>query len=670
VIFLADGDDLRRKVEAIERGGIDFIARPLEAIEVLAKIKRHVTVSRVRRALQESEAKFRAVTESAIDAIVSADARGRILSWNQAATKMLGYTDAEMLGQPLTRMIPERFREAHNAGVERVGGGGPGKLIGNTVEVAALRTDGTEVPVELSLAMWSLDGERYFTGILRDISERKEAERKYRSVTDSAIDAIVSADHHGNIVGWNPAAERLFGWTSEQAAGQSLCMIIPERFREAHQRGIDRLTATGEAKVIGKTVELAALRADGSEFPIELSLSTWMVEDRRYFTGIIRDISERKEAEAKLKQYADELARQRDELQRRHDELQRSRAQLESSFKQAQKLFSAMTDGMPGAVLNGKYRLERKIAAGGFGVVYEATQLALERRVAVKLLRPPAHEDEETVLARFRREGITTCRIRHSNAVGILDLDITEGGFPYIAMEYLEGETLGDVIKRRTRLAPSIACRIVAEVCSAIAASHRAGVMHRDIKPSNVFLCGGESVLASHQLEGKIKVLDFGIAKLMDEPGLSSVTRSGHFVGTPSYMAPERLHSGARESDVSDVYSLGVLLYQALAGELPIPPRETLVQTIQAHLEGHGVPLSSVRPGIHPRLDDLVARCLHADPVKRPSASQMEVELRDLVAEELGDHTGEPDSGADGAPADEAPTWTGDSPTLRKGNAG
>ncbi len=624
VLFLGAGDDIQQRIDALDRGGIDFIPRPFAAAEVLARVKRQVTVANARLALQESAAKFRAATESAIDAIVSANARGLILSWNKAAVELFGYSEEEMLGESLTKIIPEHYRDAHNAGVERVGSGGRAHIIGSIVEIEGLHKNGHEIPVELSLTAWKLDGKRYFTGILRDIAERKEAEQRLKSVTESAIDAIVSSDASSTVVGWNRAAEEMFGWTAEDIVGKPLETIIPKRFHGPHKHGMDRVTNTGDSHVIGTTVELAAVHRDGQEFPIELSLSTWTVAADRYYTGIIRDISARKEAEDQLKEYADQLAAQHEELQRRHDELERSRHALEASFKQTQKLFSAMTDSMPGAILNGKYRLEEKIASGGFGVVYEGVQLSLERKVAVKLLRPPSQEDESTVLERFRREGVSTTRVKHPNAVSIIDLDITAGGFPYIVMEFLEGRTLSQLIKDEGALSIGLASRIMADVCGVLASAHQAGVVHRDIKPSNIFLVGDPQ-------QPFVKVLDFGIAKLMDEPGLSSVTRTGQFVGTPSYMAPERLRPEAPETELSDIYAAGVVLYEALTGKLPIPPRKTLVQTIQAHMNSQPIPLTNICPEVPSELAGLVSRLLSRDLEDRPSASQLQAELLELA---------------------------------------
>ncbi|MEJ2347047.1 MAG: PAS domain S-box protein, partial [Gammaproteobacteria bacterium] len=295
VIFVTRSDDTEMRLKGVMSGD-DLILEPFDEREVLARIERQVTVSKVRMALRESEAKFRSVMESAIDAIISADAEGRIRSWNSAATALFGYAEDEVIGQAIEVIIPKRYRESHREGINRVSSGGASHVIGKTVELAAIRKDGAEFPVELSLATWLLDDRRYYTGIIRDITERKQAEQKFRSVTESAIDAIISADHTGEIVSWNKAATKILGFTEEEALGQRLELVIPERFHEAHRNGMARFTKTGEGRVIGTTVELAARTKSSEEVPIELSLSTWTVRDERYYTGIIRDIGERKRA--------------------------------------------------------------------------------------------------------------------------------------------------------------------------------------------------------------------------------------------------------------------------------------------------------------------------------------------------------------------------------------
>jgi PAS domain S-box-containing protein len=333
VIFMTTADDAETRVRGLESGD-DLILKPFDEREVLARIERQVTVSMVRMALRESEAKFRSVMESAIDAIISGDAEGRIRSWNSAATALFGFTETEVIGQPIEVIIPERFRHSHKEGIQRVSSGGPSHVIGKTVELAAIRKDGSEFPVELSLATWFLDDKRYYTGIIRDISERKQAEQKFRSVTESAIDAIISADNTGVIISWNKAATSILGFTEEEALGQRLELIIPERFHEAHRNGMARFTKTGEGRVIGTTVELAALTKNGEEVPIELSLSTWTVRDERYYTGIIRDIGERKRAEVALRQSEQALREKTQEMKKKNEELEDTLSKLNEMHNQ------------------------------------------------------------------------------------------------------------------------------------------------------------------------------------------------------------------------------------------------------------------------------------------------------------------------------------------------
>ena len=175
VIFIATPDDAEIRHRGLESGD-DLIERPFDPPEVLARVERQVTVAKARMALRKSEAEFRSVMESAVDAIISGDADGTIRSWNSAASALFGFSQSEVIGEPIELIIPERFREPHQKGLRRVSSGGPSRVIGKTVELAAMRKDGSEFPIELSLATWLLDDRRYYTGIIRDIGERKRAE--------------------------------------------------------------------------------------------------------------------------------------------------------------------------------------------------------------------------------------------------------------------------------------------------------------------------------------------------------------------------------------------------------------------------------------------------------------------------------------------------------------
>ncbi|MCK8608898.1 PAS domain S-box protein [Agromyces sp. C10] len=329
VVFLVAESDVERRVRGLQVGD-DLISTPLDPHEALARVQRQVTISRSRAARRESEAKFRSVMESAIDAIISTDADGVIRSWNSAAADLFGHPEEEAVGRTLDLIIPERFRKRHRTAIERVSHGGPTNLIGRTVEFAGLRSDGTEFPIELALSTWFLDADRYYTGIIRDISDRVRAEERFRSVTDSAVDAIISADHTGRIVSWNPAATRILGHSEADALGRSLELVIPARYREQHRAGMARYAATGEAHVIGTTVELEALTASGAEIPVELSLSTWTVGGDRYYTGIIRDLAERRAAEAALRRSEEEFRAKEAEFRARNAALEETIQRINS----------------------------------------------------------------------------------------------------------------------------------------------------------------------------------------------------------------------------------------------------------------------------------------------------------------------------------------------------
>jgi PAS domain S-box-containing protein len=265
---------------------------------------------------------LQAIIRSASDAIITADEHGDIITWNPAAEHIFGYSAEEAIGRPLTLIIPERFHADHLEGIARVVSTGETHIIGKKVEVAGVRRDGREIPIELALATWEADGNRFFTGIIRDISEKaqlvsalSDSEARLGAILESANDAIISVDSEGRVVLWNAHAAHLFGYSSDEMRGRPLTAIIPERYREAHHAGIHRVVETGETHVIGSTVELTGIDREGVEFPIELSLASWTSDGDRFFSGIIRDITQRKQAEADLRVANHALAEKNDMLQ-------------------------------------------------------------------------------------------------------------------------------------------------------------------------------------------------------------------------------------------------------------------------------------------------------------------------------------------------------------------
>jgi len=281
---------------------------------------------------------------------------------------------------------------------------------------------------------------------------------------------------------------------------------------------------------------------------------------------------------------------------------------------------------LPGTVLAGRYRLDALIGGGSFGTVFRARHLELEREVAVKVLATSAGTDPEA-LARFRREGASACRVQHPNAVAVLDFGVSPGGVAYLVMELLHGHSVDKELEDHARLSPQRCAEIVVPVCFALAAAHAAGIVHRDVKPSNVFV---------HQTpQGEVpKILDFGIAKMSGEAAIGqSLTVDGSLLGTPAYMAPERFRRGPYGTQ-SDIYSVGAMLYEMLAGRLPFIPRSAdPLALVAMQAEEEPPPLRARCPEASPALAGLVKAALSRNPDARPSADVLARRLALIVAD-------------------------------------
>jgi serine/threonine protein kinase len=263
-----------------------------------------------------------------------------------------------------------------------------------------------------------------------------------------------------------------------------------------------------------------------------------------------------------------------------------------------------------------KYRVEKILGEGGMGRVYRANQLVLEKPVVLKLLHPSLQTDARTV-ARFQREAKAASRLNHPNSIDVLDFGQTEDGALFIAMEFVDGRDLHQVLTDDWPLPEPRVIRIVTQVLSALADAHQAGVIHRDLKPENVMVTarrGGESDV--------VKVLDFGIAKIIDgssEEG-PSLTRTGFVCGTPEYMSPEQAR-GAPLDARSDLYSVGVLLYQMVTRQLPFSSDSAMGYATK-HLTEDPTPPNTLRPGCCSReLEALVLWALRKEPGDRPQTA-------------------------------------------------
>src|SRR6187397_1144977 len=270
----------------------------------------------------------------------------------------------------------------------------------------------------------------------------------------------------------------------------------------------------------------------------------------------------------------------------------------------------AFVDTLINTLFDGRYRIVRKLGSGGMADVYLAEDEELGRRVAIKILND-RHANDESFVERFRREAKNAAGLSHPNIVSIYDRGEAEGTY-YIAMEFLDGRSLKELIVGRGPAPVKIAIDYARQILAAVGAAHRHGIVHRDIKPHNV-LVGGE---------GRLKVTDFGIAR----SGASEMTEAGSIIGTAQYLSPEQA-KGAPVDQTSDLYSVGVVLYELLTGEVPFTG-DTPVEIAMKHLSQTPEPPSSKRHDVPPDLDKIVLRALAKDPADRyGSAEEMDADL-------------------------------------------
>jgi eukaryotic-like serine/threonine-protein kinase len=269
----------------------------------------------------------------------------------------------------------------------------------------------------------------------------------------------------------------------------------------------------------------------------------------------------------------------------------------------------------PGAVLAGRYRLERRIGGGGMGEVWEGRQVTTDKRVAIKLLR----SDDGTDTARFLREARVAAALSHRNIVQVFDFWDVEGGCPaFMVMELLAGETLAAQLTRVGRLSFPETMSVVLPVASALGAAHARGVVHRDLKPENVFLSR-----SSESDPVEVKVVDFGLAKPMaPDRQTTAITQTGAVMGTPYYMAPEQVYGEKDVDPRADVWALGVVVHECMGGAPPFTG-ENFGQVFRRISQEAPPPLREVAPDAPPWLEELVAAMLSHDREKRPSMARV-----------------------------------------------
>jgi serine/threonine-protein kinase len=275
-----------------------------------------------------------------------------------------------------------------------------------------------------------------------------------------------------------------------------------------------------------------------------------------------------------------------------------------------------------GHLIAGKYRLLRQLGDGGMGAVYEATHERLGTRVAVKILHPDI-ASRPGIVDRFLQEAKVAAQIRSPHVVTVSDVDQTQDGYVYLVMELLEGEPLAALVDRQGKLPVAIACEYTRQILAALEAAHAIGVVHRDLKPDNVFVThmAGKPVL---------KLIDFGIAKVRRE-GVKNLTMAGVMMGTAEYMAPEQAYSADTADARSDVFSVGVMLYEMLAGQRPATGDDARIVALKIE-RGEVTPLVHVAPEVPQKLAGLVHRAMAPRPEMRfATATEMRLALEQAM---------------------------------------
>ncbi|MEO6333911.1 MAG: bifunctional serine/threonine-protein kinase/formylglycine-generating enzyme family protein, partial [Pyrinomonadaceae bacterium] len=291
-------------------------------------------------------------------------------------------------------------------------------------------------------------------------------------------------------------------------------------------------------------------------------------------------------------------------------------------------------DGMPTVhtiagepVLEGKYHIECRIGQGGMGVVYKARHAYLKTQLAIKIILPDLVGNDPQLVTRFRQEALAAAAIRHTNVVAVTDYGVVNGTLPFLVMEYVEGESLHDLLAREKSLHPERALELMTAICAGVGAAHHQGIVHRDLKPLNVMICSDKPSLSQ-----AVKILDFGLAKIKSGELLGSFiqAQTTGLMGSPYYMAPEQWADDEPDSR-SDIYSLGVMLYQMLAGDVPFKG-SSIPAIMKRHISDPAPRFIELGITIAPEIEAAVIHTLQKEKEERTSSVEVLVdELKEAV---------------------------------------
>ncbi len=283
-------------------------------------------------------------------------------------------------------------------------------------------------------------------------------------------------------------------------------------------------------------------------------------------------------------------------------------------------------------VLEGKYHLECRLGQGGMGVVYKARHAYLKTALAIKVILPDLVGNDPQLVTRFRQEALAAAAIRHQNVVGVSDYGVAQGTMPFLVMEFVEGESLHDLLDREKKLSPERALDVITAIASGVGAAHHQGIVHRDLKPLNVMICKDKPNMSE-----AIKILDFGLAKIKSGELLGSFiqAQTTGLMGSPYYMAPEQWADEDPDAR-ADIYSLGVMLYQMIAGDVPFKG-SSIPAIMKKHLSDDTPPLSEHGVSVPPQVELAIRHTLEKDPNKRTASVEVLIdEMRSAVGVSTG----------------------------------
>jgi eukaryotic-like serine/threonine-protein kinase len=300
-------------------------------------------------------------------------------------------------------------------------------------------------------------------------------------------------------------------------------------------------------------------------------------------------------------------------------------------------------DGMPTMhtiagepVLEGKYHIESRLGQGGMGVVYKARHAYLKTQLAIKIILPDLVGNDPQLVTRFRQEALAAAAIRHQNVVAVTDYGVINGQIPFLVMEYVEGESLHDMLAREKTLDPEKAFDVMSAICSGVGAAHHQGIVHRDLKPLNIMICTDKPNMSQ-----AVKILDFGLAKIKSGELLGSFiqAQTTGLMGSPFYMAPEQWADDEPDAR-SDIYSLGVMLYQMLTGDVPFKG-SSIPAIMKKHISDPAPPFAASGTNLSPILEAAVLHTLAKEKDKRTATvEQMIAEMKEAVyPQSIGIHT-------------------------------